>query len=141
MSDDVRYPIFMTDVFDDLNDKQFLREWVPELLDQLAACDQEKMPLGDLARMLTDVRSRYNAIMKRRKAKGTTHLNALQVRVIRRCHGPVTHPFLSEVFGVSTPVIALIVQRRVYKGMNGSSRSRRKRRAVESLDASRKKRA
>ena len=136
-----RYPIFMTDVFDDLNDTQFVREWVPELLDQLACCDQEKMPFADLARMLADIRSRYNSILKRKNTKGTTHLNALQVRIIRRATGHVTHPFLSEIFGVSTPVIALILQRRVYRDMNGECRSRRRRRAVESLDASRQGRA
>lgn len=124
----VRYPIFMTDVFDELTDEQFLREWVSELLDQLATCDEEKMPLADLARMLTDVRSRYNSILKRTKTKGTTHMNALQVRIIRRCSGMVTHPFLSEIFGISTPQIALLLLKRIYKGMSAETRSRRSRR-------------
>lgn len=103
--------LLMTSVFDDLTDEQFKREWVPELLDQLCNPEEPYLSLGQLAKALTDVRTRYEMMMRGQDEQRRL-LNDAQERIVCRLRGVVSQKDLAQVFRTSQPNISFIQRRR-----------------------------
>ncbi len=106
--------ILMTDCFDELNDSQFRREWVAELLDQICMGDGEELSIHQLAKALTDVRTRYEMMMQRMMQPVPTRpgqrdsLNDVQMRVIRRLKGVITQKEIAAAFKTSQTRVSQI---------------------------------
>jgi hypothetical protein len=97
--------MLMTDVFTRLNDEQFRKEWVPELLDQLCVREEDYLSINQLAKALADVRTRYE-MMRHVPREKTTTLTKAQKRVIRRLRGIISQADLAKCFGTSQPLIS-----------------------------------
>lgn len=106
----------LTDVFDRMDNDDFERHWVAELIDQIAMDEEKLLSLGQLAKLLVDVRSRYR-LMNRRRFREHKQLNELQVRIIQRLRGVLPQRELAVIFGVTQPLISNLHRGRTYRGV------------------------
>lgn len=106
----------LTDVFDRMDNDEFERHWVAELIDQISMDEEKLLSLGQLARLLVDVRSRYR-LMNRRRFREHKQLNDLQVRIIQRLRGVLSQRELAVIFRVTQPLISNVHRGRTYRGV------------------------
>ena len=98
----------MTQTFDQMNDRDFERNWVAELLDQLIMDGDGFVSFGQLAKVLTDVRTRYR-LMTSGGFKVNQRLNPVQIRIILRLRGLVLQQDLAIIFQTSQQSISNIL--------------------------------